>query len=429
MKRINIENHNQLKGEIIAPADKSISHRSVMIGSLSKGETYISNFLESEDCLWTIDVFRKLGIEIIEKDKGSYLIRSNGYESLKQPKSNLYFGNSGTGLRLTSGILAGSSLSCVLTGDDSLSLRPMKRITQPLKMMGADIRGSDEADHLPLTITGKRLKGIDYISPVSSAQVKSSILLAGIGAAGPTSVTEPFKSRDHTENMLKAFGADIEVDGLKVTINPTNELEAQDIQIPADISSAAFFIIAALITGNSEIIIKNVGINKTRTGLLNVLEQMGADLEIINRVPQAIEPLADICAKSSNLKPFTIEKNIIPRLIDEIPILMIAATQAHGISLIKDAAELRVKETDRIKSMTIGLNKMGANIDVQGNDIYITGPTALQRAEINSFSDHRTAMSFLIAGLVAKGITEVIDTACIETSFPDFHKKLMQVIV
>ncbi|MDP8261089.1 MAG: 3-phosphoshikimate 1-carboxyvinyltransferase [Candidatus Kappaea frigidicola] len=429
MKKIKIEKHNQLKGEAIVPADKSISHRAVMIASISNGTTFVSNFLKSEDCLWTIDVFRKLGIEIIQKDQNSYHINSNGYDSLKQPEDDLYFGNSGTGLRLTSGILAGSFLSSVLTGDDSLSLRPLKRITQPLRMMGADIQGPEDAGHLPLTIKGKKLKGINYVSPVSSAQVKSSLLLAGLNASGPTSITEPFKSRDHTENMLKAFGADIEIDGLKVTVNPIDKLKARDIKIPADISSAAFFIIAALITENSEIMIKNVGVNKTRTGLLDILQRMEADLSIINKAPEAIEPLADICVKSSELKPFIIEKNMIPRLIDEIPILMVAATQAHGTSQIKDAAELRVKETDRIESMTVGLSKMGAKIDVQGNDIYITGPTSLRGAEIDSYSDHRTAMSFLIAGLVSRGTTEVIDTDCIETSFPDFFKNLMQVIM
>ncbi len=428
MEKISIEKHNQLKGEVIIPADKSISHRSIMIGSISRGETFIDNFLKSEDCLWTVDVFRKLGVEIIEQGENSYRINSDGCDSLRQPESELYFGNSGTGLRLACGILAGSSLSCVLTGDKSLSSRPMKRITLPLKMMGADIEGPDEAGHLPLRIRGRKLKGINYISPVSSAQIKSSLLLAGISASGSTSVTEPFKSRDHTENMLKAFGADIKIEGLKVTINPTGNLQAQHIRVPADISSAAFFIVAGLITGNSEIIIKDVGVNKTRTGLLDVLSQMGADINIIGKSPEAIEPLADICVKSSELKPFVIERNIIPRLIDEIPILMIAATQAQGTSLIKGAAELRLKETDRIESMSDGLSKMGAKIDVQGDNIYITGPTNLKGAQINSFSDHRTAMSFLIAGLVAEGTTEVKDTACIKTSFPNFFKKLMRVV-
>jgi 3-phosphoshikimate 1-carboxyvinyltransferase len=292
--------------------------------------------------------------------------------------------------------------------------------------MGANIEGPDDAGHLPLHIKGKKLHGIDYVSPVSSAQVKSSILLAGITAEGPTSVAEPFKSRDHTENMLKAFGADIRIEGLKVIINPHAELNARDINIPSDISSAAFFMIAALITKNSEIVLKDIGINETRTGLLDILKQMDADLDIINKAPEAVEPLADIRVKSSELKPFIIEKNIIPRLIDEIPILMIAATQAHGISQIKDAAELRVKETDRIKSMALGLNRMGAKIAIEGNDISITGPTVLKGAEIESCSDHRTAMSFLIAGLIAKGLTKVNDTACIETSFPDFLKKLVQ---
>jgi 3-phosphoshikimate 1-carboxyvinyltransferase len=292
--------------------------------------------------------------------------------------------------------------------------------------MGADIEGPDDADHLPLHIKGKKLHGIDYVSPVSSAQVKSSILLAGINAEGPTSVTETFKSRNHTENMLKAFGADIRIEDLKVIINPTAELNARDINIPSDISSAAFFIIAALITKRSEIVLKNIGINETRTGLLDILKQMDANLDIINKEPEAVEPLADMRIKSSTLKPFIIEKNIIPRLIDEIPILMIAATQAHGVSQIKDAAELRVKETDRIKSMALGLDKMGANITIEGNDIYITGPTVLKGADIESFSDHRTAMSFLVAGLIAKGPTKVNDTACIETSFPDFLKKLVQ---
>ena len=419
MEKVIIKKLKSITGQVAVPADKSVSHRSVILGAISQGRTEICNFLDSEDCLWTVDVFKSLGVEI-ETAKQSLIIKGRGLRGLKKAASELYFGNSGTGLRLTAGVLSGSSFVSKLTGDDSLSQRPMKRITIPLRQMGVVITGKEDANYLPLEIKGRGLQSIDYQSPIASAQVKSSILLAGLYAEGTTTISEPSKSRDHTERMLAHFGADLKVEGLNISLRPGRELAADKVEIPSDISSASFFMVAASILKNAELCLKRVGINPTRIGIIEVLEAMEADIQIINMSSDSFEPQADIIVKSKALKPFKIEGNLIPRLIDEIPVLMVAATQASGESIIKDAAELRVKETDRISSMVCGLRKLGASINVAGNDVIIKGPTALKGGVVSSFGDHRTAMSMIIAGLAAEGETTVLDTACIKTSFPGF---------
>ncbi|HDM38002.1 MAG TPA: 3-phosphoshikimate 1-carboxyvinyltransferase [Candidatus Omnitrophica bacterium] len=428
MENIIIREIKRLRGKIPLPADKSISHRSVIIGSISKGTTKVSNFLKSEDCLNTVEVFKLLGINIFFNKENQLIIESKGLRGLKQPEAALYFGNSGTGCRLTAGILAGQSFKSKITGDESLSKRPMRRITDPLRKMGAEISGKDNANYLPLEIKGGRLKSIEYDLPIASAQVKSSILLAGLYARGRTCLIEPHKSRDHTERMLKSFGAKIEVEGLKVCIESQTELTARDISIPNDISAASFFMIAACIVGDSEIYLEGVGINPTRSAILQVLRKMGADIRIIHKDLNSYEPIADIIVKSSRLKAIKIGEEMVPLLIDELPILMVAATQAQGRTLIENASELRVKETDRIESMVTNLKKLGANIKSIGDDVIIEGPVKLKGAEVSSFSDHRTAMSMSIAGLIAEGKTQVDNIECIKTSFPDFHQVINKII-
>ncbi|MCK5306062.1 MAG: 3-phosphoshikimate 1-carboxyvinyltransferase [Candidatus Omnitrophica bacterium] len=425
MEKVIIKKLKGITGQVVVPADKSISHRSVILGAISRGRTEIHNFLESEDCLWTVDVFKRLGVEI-ETAKLSLIVKGRGLRGLKKAAGALYFGNSGTGLRLTAGVLSGSPFVSILTGDDSLSKRPMKRITMPLRQMGAVIAGKEDADYLPLEVKGRGLRAIDYQSPIASAQVKSSILLAGLYAEGTTTITEPFKSRDHTERMLSRFGADLKVEGLSISLRPGPELAADKVEIPSDISSASFFMVAAAILKNAELCLKGVGVNPTRIGIIEILKAMQADIQVTNISSDSFEPQADIIVKSKGLKPFKIDGNLIPRLIDEIPVLMVAATQADGESIIKDAAELRVKETDRINSMVRGLRKLGASVNVTGNDVIIKGPTVLKGNVVSSFGDHRTAMSMIIAGLAAEGETTVLDTACIKTSFPGFMEVIFK---
>jgi len=422
MNKLKIKPVKKISGTINVPADKSISHRAVMFGSIALGQTHVKNFLDAEDCNRTIDAFRQLGVKI---KKGKVVtIEGVGLYGLKPPKKEIYCGNSGTTMRLLSGILAGQNFQSVLTGDESLLRRPMSRIAVPLKLMGADIKG----DYPPLTIRGGALKAIDYSSPIASAQVKSCVLLAGLYADGVTSVTEPILSRDHSERMLELFAAKIKRKGLRVSINGLQKLKAADIVVPADISSAAFFIAAGLIVNNSKIRIKSVGINPTRTGILEILKKMNAKIKIENKKNGA-EPSADIVAETSSLRAVTIEGSVLPRAIDELPVIMVLATQAKGVTKILGAKELRVKETDRIKSMSEGLNEMGADIKVIGDDIYIKGPTKLKAVVLKSLGDHRTAMSFAIAGLIAKGCTVIEDTECILTSFPSFKKILSEISI
>jgi 3-phosphoshikimate 1-carboxyvinyltransferase len=420
--KVKIFQKNRIKKEIKVPPDKSISHRAVILGCISKGETVIKNFLEADDCLRTVRCFRNMGVKI-EKEKNFWRIKSKGFSSLKEPGNILNCGNSGTTMRIISGVLSACSFYSVLTGDRYLRKRPMRRIIVPLEMMGAKI-WARENNFPPLSIKGGNLKGITYKLPVASAQVKSSLILAGLFAEGVTKIIEPVKSRDHTERMLKFLEADIEIFESEITVRGGKQIFGKDIFVPSDISSASFFIACGVITKNSEILIKDVGVNPTRCGFLKVLKRMGANIEILNERELNNEPIADILVKSSELKGVNIEGEEIPLLIDEIPVIAVVATQAEGITLIKNAEELRIKETDRIKATVLELKKMGAKIEELRDGMLIEGPVKLKGGKLNSYGDHRMAMALSIAGLVAKGETTVSGCECVKTSFPDFFSIL-----
>jgi len=414
---------NVIKGEVIVPGDKSISHRAVMIGSLAKGTTEVHNFLQGADCLATIDCFQKMGIEIIN-NTNTVMIKGKGLHGLTKPASILDVGNSGTTTRLISGILVAQDFNVQLNGDASIQKRPMKRIIEPLSLMGANIKSLHNNDCAPLEITGSPLKAIHYNSKVASAQVKSSILLAGLYADGITSVTEPYLSRNHSELMLNAYGANVTSKNATATITPVAELFAQKIDVPGDISSAAYFIVAGLIVPNSEILIKNVGINPTRDGIIRVCQAMGAHIEIINQKQSGGETTADIFVKSSNLKGIIIGGEIIPTLIDEIPVIAVLACFAQGQTIIKDAAELKVKESNRIDTVANNLKNMGADITPTEDGMIINGGKSLHGAVIESHMDHRIAMSFAIASLVSEGTTTINDAECVDISYPHFYDDL-----
>ncbi len=422
-----LQQANKLNGEITIPGDKSISHRAVMFGSLAKGTTRVTHFLQGADCLSTISCFRKLGIEI-ENHPDEILIHGKGLHGLTAPSDILDAGNSGTTTRLISGILSAQNFNVTLTGDASICKRPMKRIIIPLSMMGAKITSKNRNDCAPLCIEGTNLTGIHYNSPVASAQVKSSILLAGLYADGKTSVTEPFVSRNHTELMLKAFGADVSTKGTTATIFPNPDLQAIEINVPGDISSAAYFIAAGLIVPNSEILIKNVGINPTRDGILKVALEMGGNITILNERTDGGELTADLLVKSSSLHGITIEGGIIPTLIDEIPVIAVMAAAAEGITTIKDAAELKVKESDRIAIVTENLLEMGCDITPTEDGMIICGGKPLHGGNLNSYLDHRIAMSFAVAALIAEGPTYMKDAECVDISYPTFYSDLSNLI-
>ena len=411
-----------LRGVVHVPGDKSISHRAVMFGALAKGTTSVTHFLEGADCLSTISCFQKMGIEI-EKQDDKVLIHGKGLRGLNSPREILDAGNSGTTTRLIAGILAGQKFISELDGDASLRSRPMKRIMDPLNAMGADIRCRGENNCLPLRIVGHPLTAIHYTSPVASAQVKSCVLLAGMYADGVTSVTEPFLSRNHTEIMLRSFGADIRSEGTTVSIRPEPDLLAQDITVPGDISSAAFFIAAGLLTQDSEILLKNVGINPTRAGILKVCQDMGADITLLN-ADYSGEPAADILVRTSSLKGTVIQGADIPTLIDELPVIAVMAAFAGGTTVIRDAAELRVKESDRIAVMTDNLRRMGADVEETEDGMIIHGGRPLHGAVIDPRLDHRVAMSFAVVGTVCEGTMDILDGDCVRISYPDFYKDL-----
>lgn len=412
-----------LKGTVHIPGDKSISHRAVMFGSLAEGTTVIRGFLKGADCLSTIDCFRKMGI-IIEENDSEILVHGKGLHGLKAPAGPLDVGNSGTTTRLISGILAGQDFESRLSGDASLNSRPMDRIIRPLTMMQADIESEDGSGCAPLIIRGGRLKGIHYQSPVASAQVKSCILLAGLYAEGETSVTEPALSRDHTERMLRAFGAPVVSKGKTCRIHSPKNLKAQTIEVPGDISSAAYFIVAGLITPDSDLLIKNVGINETRAGIIKVCHDMGADLTLLNQRDQGGEPAADIRVRTSHLHGTVIEGEIIPTLIDELPVIAVMAAFASGRTIIRDARELRVKESDRIETVSQHLKAMGADITPTDDGFIIEGPATLTGTSIHCRMDHRIAMSFAIAAINADGDTVIEDSDCVDVSYPDFFRQL-----
>ena len=417
-----IKKLTNLHGEITVPGDKSISHRAVMFGSLAKGTTRITHFLEGADCLSTISCFRKMGIDI-ENNNGEILVHGKGLRGLSSPTDILDVGNSGTTTRLISGILAGQNFVSELTGDDSIQSRPMKRIMTPLLSMGADITSIKGNNCVPLRIAGHPLKAIHYDSPVASAQVKSCVLLAGMYSDGVTSVTEPVLSRNHTEIMLNYFGAQVTSEGTTASIVPEPSLHAREITVPGDISSAAYFIAAGLLVPGSEILLKNVGINPTRDGLLRVCKDMSADITMLN-VNMDGEPTADLLVRTSSLHGTTVGGEIIPTLIDEIPMIAVMAAFAEGTTIIKDAKELKIKESDRILVMAENLSRMGADITPTEDGMIIHGGKPLHGAVIDSYLDHRVAMSFAIAGLLCDGPLSIKGGDCVKISYPEFYEDL-----
>lgn len=420
-----IRHFNQLQGELTVPGDKSISHRSIMLGSLAKGTTEVSGFLQGADCLSSISCFQKMGIEIENHpETNTVRIHGKGLHGLTAPASILDVGNSGTTTRLMSGILAAQPFISTVDGDASIRKRPMGRIMNPLSQMGAHFESLAADQCAPFKVSGGSLHGIHYNSPVASAQVKSAILLAGLYADGVTSVTEPALSRNHTELMFEAFGVDIRSEGTTATVHPASQLHAQHIAVPGDISSAAYFLVAGLITPNSEITIRNVGINPTRDGILTVCRTMGGSVTLSNIKQDVGEPVADITVKTSSLHGCTIEGDIIPKLIDEIPILAVLAAFAEGTTIIRDAAELKVKESNRIDVMVQNLSAMGVDIEATDDGMIIHGGRPLHGATIDSRLDHRIAMSFAIAGGLAEGDTEILGAECVNISYPTFYTDL-----
>lgn len=416
---------SRLKGEIVPPPDKSISHRAVMFASLAEGTSVVRNFLRAEDPLSTMRAFTMLGVDIREKGGSEVVITGRGTRGLKEPFDVINCGNSGTTVRLLSGILAGNPFFSALSGDDSLKQRPMARVITPLKEMGARISGRAESRYLPFAIQGGGLKAITYAMPMSSAQVKSCLLLAGLYAEGETAVTEPYRSRDHTERMLAAMGASITVDRLTIRITGGSSLGAVEVTVPADFSSAAFFIAAALLVPGSEVVVKNVGMNPTRSGLLDIIKKMGASVEVFNSREASGEPVADLaCTTARSLKAVSIGKEAIPSLIDEFPILCVLATQAEGVTEIRGAEELRVKESDRIKAMATELKKLGVELEEYPDGIAIQGKTALKGTTVESYGDHRIAMSMAVAALIADGTMTINDASCVDISFPGFFEQL-----
>ena len=414
-----------LKGTINIPGDKSISHRTIILGSIAKGDTIVRGFLRSDDCISSINCFRDMGIDIEVND--SVIIHGRGLHGLKEPCKCLYAGNSGTTTRLLAGLLSGQAFPSSITGDSSIEKRPMARVIKPLTLMNANIKGTDDK-YCPLHIKPAAIHGIDYESPISSAQVKSAIMLAALYADSDTEITEPVKSRNHSELMFNGFGANVIDNGNTVIVHPGNELYGREITVPGDISSAAYFIAAGLISHNSEILIKNVGINPTRDGILKVAEKMGAKFDILNRHTECGEDVADIVVYSSKLKGITIEGDIIPTLIDELPIIAIMAAAAEGTTYIRDAAELRVKESDRISAMVTGLRNIGVNASELEDGMIIEGTDHIKGGSVISHNDHRIAMSFTIASLVSDAPVDIDNTECINISYPDFLRDLNTLI-
>lgn len=410
-----------IQGTITVAPDKSISHRAIMLASIAKGESLVSNYLMGEDCLSTIDCFKKLGVSIEIKEDLVY-INGKGHYGLKKPGQLLYTGNSGTTTRLLCGLLAPQKFSSTLDGDASIRKRPMKRIIEPLMKMGAKISGTN-GDYTPITIEGTELKGIEYTMPVASAQLKSAIILAGLYAQGETTIIEQELSRNHTELMVNGFGGEVTVENNIITVKPVKELLGQEILIPGDISSAAFFIVAALIIPNSEIRIKNVGLNETRIGIIDVLKAMGAFIAIEN-FRDGVEPSGDLIVKTSSLNGVEIGGKLIPRLIDELPVIAVAAAFAEGMTIIKDAEELKVKESNRIDAMETELKKAGVEVRSTSDGLIIQGGRIIRGAEFESWNDHRIAMSMAVLALAAEGTSRIKNPQCIRVSYPDFFDTL-----
>lgn len=422
-----LTNVQSLQGSLVVPGDKSISHRSVMFGAVANGVTKVTGFLMGEDCLSTVSCFRQLGVEIVQEGE-QLIIYGKGWDGLKEPKEVLNVGNSGTTIRLMLGILAGRNLHATLIGDDSIGKRPMTRVTKPLSEMGASIDGRQNGEFTPLSIRGGGIRGMEYHSPVASAQVKSSILLAGLQAEGKTTVIEPEKSRDHTERMIEQFGGVVEKDGLSVTVQGGQLLKGTTIEVPGDISSAAFFLVAGAIIPESQITLKNVGLNPTRTGIIDVLKNMGANLTISLKQGQQSEPVGDVTIETSNLKGITIDGELIPRLIDELPIIALLATQAEGKTVIRDAQELKVKETNRIDTVVNELSKLGAVITATDDGMIIQGKNILSGGVVSSHGDHRIGMMLAIAALICNDEVLLEKKEAISVSYPGFFEDLNQLI-
>ncbi|WP_394217381.1 3-phosphoshikimate 1-carboxyvinyltransferase [Halobacillus trueperi] len=417
----------RLNGELSVPGDKSISHRSVIFSALAQGTSVITNFLTGEDCLRTVEAFRLMGVEIVQ-DGTKITVHGKGISHLREPSQPINFGNSGTTARLMSGVLAGLPLFTTAFGDESLSKRPMDRVIKPLRVMGADIRGREDDSLLPLAFRGKKLEGSRHELTVKSAQVKSALLLAGMLADGETEVIELGETRNHTEMLLPEFGVDVEVEGRSIKIKGGQKPSASDIKVPGDISSAAFFLVAASIVPGSELVIRDVGLNPTRDGIVKALKDMGANIEVQVHTHIGSEPVGDIVVRHSRLKGMTLEGDLIPNVIDEIPILALAATQAAGKTIIKDAEELRFKETDRIEAVVETLTSLGADVQSQKDGMIIQGGSLLKGGSIDSYGDHRIGMMGAIASLICEGEVIVQNKDCINISYPSFFTDLNQVL-
>jgi 3-phosphoshikimate 1-carboxyvinyltransferase len=423
---ITIKPASSVTGEITVPGDKSISHRSIMLGAIANGVTTVRGFLRGEDNMATMGAFRAMGVTI-DDDGETLAIHGQGLRGLQEPSDVLDCGNSGTTIRLITGLLAGQSFFSVVTGDQYLRKRPMKRVVEPLSRMGARIQGRNQGSLAPLAISGGALTAIAYESQVASAQVKSAIMLAGLYADGETSVSEPTLSRDHSERMFRLFGASVETCGTRVTVRGGDELQAREITVPGDISSAAFFMVAALITPGSELLIRNVGVNPTRTGIIDILRSMGGNIDLKDEREVSGEPVADILVRSSQLKGVAISGDVVPRAIDEFPAICVAAACAEGRTTVRDAKELRVKETDRIAAMATNLRHLGVTVDECADGMDIIGVERLGGGEVESFGDHRIAMSLSVAALVSNGGITIKDVGCVATSFPTFFPLLEKV--
>jgi len=423
--KIKIMPAKKITGELTVPGDKSIAHRALMIGALARGSSRIKGLPESDDCNYTAKAFRDMGINIIEKD-GVTTVEGCGLHGLKDPRHPLYVGNSGTTMRLLAGILAGQDFKSTLTGDAGISARPMRRIVEPLSMMGVKISAARGGEYPPLTIAGGEVRPITYKSKIASAQIKSAVLFAGLYSKGITKVIEPVRSRDHTERMLKYFGAKVRISGKSVSIKGGSELKARALEIPGDISSASFFMAAAALLKDSNLKIRNVSINPTRTGILKVLSRMGSDVRIINKKIGAPEPSADIIVKYSRTRGITITKDMVPSIIDELPVIFVLASLSRGVTVIEGVQELRVKETDRITSMQKGLKAMGADLKVEGDNIVIDGRKSLKGAMLQSSGDHRTCMALSVAALTAEGYSEIEGAESVSKSFPAFFATLFK---
>jgi 3-phosphoshikimate 1-carboxyvinyltransferase len=413
-----------LKGELTLPGDKSITHRAIILGSLADGVTEITGALRSHDCRDTAKAFGTMGVAIDESDNDRLLIRGGGLHGLKEPQEVLDVGNSGTTMRLLAGVLAAQPFFSVLTGDRYLRARPMARVAMPLRSMGATILGRDGGNFPPLAIRGTHLRAIDYMSPIASAQVKSAILLAGLFADGETTVTEPSLSRDHTERMFEAIGIPIRRNGVRLQIDGIKEISPFQVAIPGDFSAAAFFLVAALVIPGSELTLRGVGINPTRTGLLDALQSMGAVIEVNRRRIVSGEPVADLHVRSQALHGTEVAETLIPRMLDEIPIFAVAAAFAAGPTTIRNAAELRVKEVDRLAALVQELRRFGVQIEQYSDGLTLQGSAALSGCHCDSWGDHRMAMALAVAGLAAEGSTTISDPSCVSSSFPDFWTRL-----